>query len=475
MGVQTPIYDFLINYKKTDKVSFHMPGHKESDLFIRYGYGEFLKDLMDYDITEIYGADNLYHAETIIKEGQERYAKLYGSKESFYLINGTTAGILAAILSSVKRGGQLIMARNSHKAVFNALRLGDIQPVYIYPEIIEGFNISGAIEPKEIENTILNNPEAQAVILPSPNYYGVCSDIKSIADMVHRYNKILIVDEAHGAHLKFSDKLPAAAIDSGADIVINSIHKTLASFTQSAVLHVNSERVDIENLKDKLQLVQSTSPSYLLMASLDICAGIMHQDGEKLVDQLADNIDLFYDKVQDIEGLKVMKSEDIGCRFDKTKINIDLTQIGLTGSQVDRLLREEHNIYMELVSTNLVMALTGIGNSKGDFEQLAEALLKIKEKHGTNKRIHTPEIFFEKPEQMALPIETLEQHKEWVPLDASIGSVCATSVIPYPPGIPLICPGERISEKAVEYLKALENTEIKILGLNSKGEIQRVW
>ncbi len=474
MGVSTPIYDFLVNYKKTDTISFHMPGHKESDILMRYGYEDFLKNLINYDITEIYGADNLYHAETIIKEGQERYAKLYGAKESFYLINGTTAGILAAVLSSVKKGGQLIMARNSHKAVFNALRLGDIQPVYIYPEIIKGFNISGPIDPKEIEDTIINNPQAQAVILPSPNYYGVCSDIKSIAKITHQYGKILIVDEAHGAHLKFSDKLPDAAIDSGADIVINSVHKTLTSLTQSAVLHVNSERVDIENLKDKLQLVQSTSPSYLLMASLDICASIMQQDGEKLVDQLAENIDLFYEKVENIQGLKVMKSEDIGCQFDKTKINIDMTQIGLTGSQVDRFLREEHNIYMELVSTNLVMGLTGIGNSKDDFDQLAEALIKIKEKHGTDKEIHTPEIFFEKTEQVAISIQTLEQHKEWVSLDISMGSVCATSVIPYPPGIPLICPGERISETAVKYLKALKDSEIKILGLNEKGEIQRI-
>ncbi|NLK72848.1 MAG: aminotransferase class I/II-fold pyridoxal phosphate-dependent enzyme [Clostridiales bacterium] len=470
--MKTPIYDFLVKHGNKETISFHMPGHKASDIYEKYGYGDFLNNIIRYDITEIYGADNLYKAEGIIKEGEERYARLYGAKASFFLVNGTTTGILAAILSSVKKGGKLIMARNSHKSVFNALRLGEIQPVYIYPEIVEAFNVCGEIDHREIKNAIISNPDAEAVILPSPNYYGICSNIEKIAEIVHEYNKILIVDEAHGAHLKFSDRLPKSAVDSGADIVINSIHKTIASFTQSAVMHVNSERVDIDNIKDKLQIIQSTSPSYLLMASLDISASIMEEDGKNLVNQLVDNIDMFCDKVRSAEGIKIMKQEDIKSSFDKTKINIDMTELGLTGSDVEKILREKYNIYMEMVSANLVMGLSGVGNSKEDFLRLADALIEIKEIYRKNEMINFPPIMFEKNLQVYHPAELVTEHSKWVDLDESIGCVSGSAIIPYPPGVPLICPGEIISKKILNYLIALKKTDVRILGVREDNKVQ---
>ena len=248
-----------------------MPGHKGSGIYADCGYSEFLSRLVDCDITEITGADNLFQTEGIILKTQERYARLYDVARSYLLINGTSGGLIAAILATVKPGGKLIMARNCHKSVFNALTLGNIQPVYAYPDPVPGYDVAGPVNPEEIQELLRQNPDAQAVILPSPNYYGICSDIKKIAAVVHRAGKVLIVDQAHGAHLHFFHKfgagvgMPPSAESCGADIVVDSTHKTLASFTQSAVLNLNSNRVDRYTLEDKLQAIQSTSPSYLLM------------------------------------------------------------------------------------------------------------------------------------------------------------------------------------------------------------------
>jgi lysine decarboxylase len=297
MSVTTSIHDFLLGHAEKDAVSFHMPGHKGSRLYRRFGYQEFLNRIMDCDVTEIAGADNLFQTEGIIKKVQDRYAKLYDCKKSYILINGTSGGNIASILASVNKGKQLIMARNCHKSVFNALTLGGVRPVYAYPEMIEEYGISGAVSPVEIERLIRENPDAEAVIVTSPNYYGVCSDVKAIAEIAHRWGKVLIVDEAHGAHLHFSDALPPSAVQSGADIVVNSTHKTLASFTQSAALHFNTDLVDQYILEDKLQCIQSTSPSYILMASMDIAADILDKHRGELMEEWIGNLNSFYDRI----------------------------------------------------------------------------------------------------------------------------------------------------------------------------------
>ena len=281
--------EFLLQHACKDPVSFHMPGHKGAAIFRKYGYGEFLDNFVDCDVTEIPGADNLFQAEGIIMEAQKKYSRLYQVDHSYLQINGTSGGLIASVLATVKPGRKLIMARNCHKSVFNALMLGGIQPVYAQPELIKEHGIMGAVSPEEIERCIRENPDADAVILPSPNYYGICSDIRKIAEVAHRAGKILIVDQAHGAHLKFfhqlgfGDGMPEAAEDCGADLVVNSIHKTLASLTQSAVLNLKSELVDRYVLEDKLQAIQSTSPSYILMSFLDINADLLADHGREAI------------------------------------------------------------------------------------------------------------------------------------------------------------------------------------------------
>jgi len=500
MSVATPIYEFITNHRKKDPVSFHMPGHKGSRIYRRFGYHEFLDHVMDYDITEIAGADNLFQTEGIIKSVQDHYARLYGCKKSYILINGSSGGNIAAILASVRKGKKLIMARNCHKSVFNALTLGGIRPVYAYPETIEEFGISGAVSPDEIERLIRENPDADAVLITSPNYYGVCSDVRAIAETAHRYGKVLIVDEAHGAHLHFSDELPLSAIQSGADLVINSTHKTLASFTQSAVLHYNTELVDQYLLEDKLQCIQSTSPSYILMTSMDINADILEKHGGVLMKAWTENLTAFYERIAKIPGVRTMGKM---AGLDWTKINLSLGELGINGAQLDKILLDDYNIYIELFTGGWIMAMSGIGNTKDDYDRLADALEDISGK----VRECGPEVFgigtkgcterkddIDSKDGMDREAETkygassghmaglpapprqaelfdIPSVKKRVRLEDSEGMICAASIIPYPPGIPLLCPGERIEADAIAYIRALRDMGEKVIGVNEAGEI----
>ena len=470
MSVTTSIHNFITAHLEKDAVSFHMPGHKGSHLYRRFGYHEFLNRIMDYDITEIPGADNLFQTEGVIKGVQDHYARLYNCKKSYLLINGTSGGNIAAILASVSRGKQLIMARNCHKSVFNALTLGGIRPVYAYPEMIEEFGISGAVSPVEIERLINENPDVEAILITSPNYYGVCSDIKAIAEIAHQYGKILIVDEAHGAHLHFSDDLPPSAIQSGADLVINSTHKTLASFTQSATLHYNTDLVDQYILEDQLQCIQSTSPSYILMSSLDISAQILEKHGNELMKEWIQNLTVFYEKIGRIPGIQTMgKLEGL----DWTKINLSMSELGITGSQLEKILLDDYNIYMELFTGDLVMAMTGIGNTKNDYDRFANALEDI------SRKTRASGLTLNKAEQKAVNLIPPKQAvmfeipavKKRVKLVESEGMICGSSIIPYPPGIPLICPGERIEADAIAYIHAMREMGEKVIGVNEFGEV----
>ena len=463
-----PIISFITSHADKKTVSFHMPGHKGSAIYRKYGYTEFLEKMMDCDITEIIGADNLFQTEGILATAQEEYAKLYGVKRAYMLVNGTSGGVIAAIMASVPKGGKLVMARNSHKAIYNALLLADIQPVYAYPEMIEEYGISGEITAEEISRCLEENPDASAVILPSPNYYGICSDIEKIAEIVHAKGKILIVDQAHGAHLKFfSDcgfaDMPKSAEEQGADVAVNSIHKTLASFTQSAALTFNSDRLDHYTLEDKLQMIQSTSPSYILMGSLDINADIIKNHKEEAFTAWHDALVYFYEEAEKIPGLGVIRNE----KLDFTKINLDMSAYGLSGSQLEHLLMEK-GIYAELTTGNILMCMTGIGNTKEDMEKLLTALKEIAASYplAEGKKQTPPAVLEARFELCAVPAK-----KERVPLEMGAGRICASSIIPYPPGIPFICPGERITEEVITYIKALRDAGEKVIGVNAEGEI----
>lgn len=468
--------DFLLEHAAKEPISFHMPGHKGGKLYEKYGYGAFLQRFMDCDITEIPGADNLFQTEGILRETQRRYAELYEVERSYLLINGTSSGIIAAILASVPEGGQLIMARNCHKSVFNALSLGGIQPAYVYPEIMEEYGILGQVTAAEIERAIQENPQAKAVILPSPNYYGICSNIKEIAHLVHEHGKILIVDQAHGAHLKWLSKKeyggtgPECAEEAGADIVINSIHKTLASFTQSAVLNLNSQSVDRYVLEDKLQAIQSTSPSYLLMASLDISADLIKHHGAELMKHWNESLDHFYGAIRKVPGLRVIEDSAL---LDRSKININTSGLGITAAEMEAALMER-GIFSELTTGNILMLMSGIGNQHSDFQRLVEALEEIQAETGlrgaSKKSVETiGEIGGKMPKKSELfPVP---KNKKRVKLEHAEGMICAASIIPYPPGIPLICPGEKLEKEEIQYISQLRQAGEKVIGVNDAGEV----
>lgn len=461
------IVSFLTKHAEKNAVSFHMPGHKGEAIYRENGYDEFLDKMMNCDITEIHGADNLFQAEGIIRETMNRYKAIYDVRESYLLINGSSAGLVASIMATVPAGGKLIMARNCHKSIFNGLVLAGAQPVYAYPEEAEDYGISGEITPAEIKRCLREHPESSGVILPSPNYYGICSDIRAIADIVHEAGKTLIVDQAHGAHLKFFDKYTKGAVRSaenlGADIVINSIHKTLASFTQTAIVNLCSDRVDKYAVEDKLQLIESTSPSYLLMSSLDINADLLEKRGEALIGTWEENLKYFYRQAGEIPGLRVMEHP----MLDYTKINLDMSAYGIDGQKLEKLLMEK-DIYVELVTGDIVMCMTGIGNKRCDFERLLEALMEITEEREmvTRENAGMQALTVKKPVQRDVPV-----HKERIPLKDAAGRVCAFSIIPYPPGIPLICPGEVIDEEVLAYVAELRSKGEKVMGIDELGRV----
>ena len=462
------IRQFLAEHAALEPVSFHMPGHKGSRIYRENGYGDFLDIIMDCDITEIPGADNLFQTESIIAQTMEKYRQLYDVKKSYLLVNGSSGGLISAVLATVSRGGKLVMARNCHKSIFNALPLGDITPVYAYPQTIEEYGVLGGISAEEIAKCLDENPESEAVLVPSPNYYGICSDIKTIAEEVHRRGKILIVDQAHGAHLKFFSKygagdFPKAAEEQGADIVINSIHKTLASWTQSALLNVCTERVDLNILEDKLQTLESSSPSYPMIATLDISADLLLEKGMNLMCAWAENLDFFYEEAKKIPGLVIMEEASL----DRTKMNIDMSAYGINGNELEELLMEK-GVFLELVTGNIIMCMSGIGNRRCDYERLIEGLKAIaaERKLSGKHRMQQPEALTEKLERTELPKEKL-----YVPIAEAAGRVCATSIIPYPPGVPIACPGEILTAEVLEYVKARRAADEKVIGITADGKV----
>lgn len=498
--------DFLLEHAGLDPVSWHMPGHKGAEIFRRYGYGEFLERFVDCDVTEIPGADNLFQTEGIIKDVQDRYARLYDVDHSYLMINGTSGGILAAMMAAVPAGGRIIMARNCHKSVFNGLVLGGIQPVYAYPSVLGDCDISGPILPEEIERLLEEHPDAGAVILPSPNYYGICSDIRAIADIVHARGKVLIVDQAHGAHLKFFHKfgfgegLPNSAEMDGADITICSIHKTLASLTQSAVLNLQGSRVDRYVLEDKIQAVESTSPSYVLMSFLDINARILEEHGPEVMGAWREHLEYFYAKAGRIPGLRILEPDTPqgtrqGARtaqMDRTKINLDMSACGIDGARLEELLME-HGIFPELYTGNILMLMSGIGNTREHYDRTLAALEDIAAQHehintqtgaageaGAQAAAITGQPAFAEKDNAARglmgitpgKLHPIPQRRRFVDLTDAEGLVCAGSIIPYPPGIPIVCPGEEITAEVIRRCKALRDKGEKVIGVNDHGQVQ---
>lgn len=451
----------LQEYGQSDIYPFHMPGHKRQM--------ELGTDAYRLDITEVEGFDDLHHAQGILREEQARLARYVGAKRSFFLVNGSTCGILTAVSAVVPRGGKLLMARNSHKAAYHALFLRQLQVSYIYPWI-SSFDIQGGIEPEEIARALAEDEEIRAVYVTSPTYDGVVSDIERIADAAHRYGKALIVDEAHGAHFGFHPAFPRSAVSLGADVVIQSVHKTLPAFTQSAVLHLCSDRVQAEALEEFLTIYESSSPSYVLMAGMSRLVPFLQTQGEVRFRALAENLDRFYAASRSLRHLHVIQKEDFGesaaFASDPSKILISTRDCNINGRQLYKRLLEEYHLQLEMYSGEYVTALCSLMDQKEGFERLAAALADI---DGTLRAEQPPEqgfiarMYGERAQAYSIA-EAAEHAHETVALEQSAGRISGEYVYLYPPGIPIIVPGERIDTGFVSGVR-----EIKARGMMPEG------
>ena len=445
---------------------FHMPGHKRQPLDL--GPAE------NMDITEIHDFDNLHHACGILEEAQHRLAELAGADASFYLVNGSTAGLLAAVCSQVGRGKTILAARNCHKAVYHGIFLQELKVGYLYP-MATGFGIQGSIGPEEVKRGLEEYPEAEAVLITSPTYDGVVSDIRAISRLVHAKNKVLIVDEAHGAHFGFSKGFPPKALALGADIVIESLHKTLPSFTQTAAVHVKGDRADVQRLRQYLGIFQTSSPSYLFMGGMDRCSRILKERGGELFEAFEERLDRFYGRAGQLQKLHVMdraqEERDPGIYMrDRSKILISAGAAGLTGQEVMDILRERYRLELEMASGHYATALTGICDTDEGFERLARGLqdldgrlAKETEKKTGGGILSDRELYRPKRQRMKL-WDAWAAEKKAVALEKSPGMISGEFVYLYPPGIPFLVPGEEIPEGLPERIRGLKSRGYEVQG-----------
>ncbi|SET23769.1 arginine decarboxylase [Natronincola peptidivorans] len=470
---ETPLLDRLLQLQNEKLISFHMPGHKNGKIFNKYNYKNFKDCLTNIDTTEILGTDNLHKAKEVIKKAQERASEAFKSEETYFLVNGSTSGIYSMVMAATSPGDKIIVGRNCHQSVINITILGDLAPVYLYPEMDLQQGIALGISPEEVERSLKEHPDAKAVVITYPTYHGLASDLKRIAEIVHQHGKMLLVDEAHGAHLGLSDKLPMTALECGADAVVQSIHKTLPAFTQSSMLHVQGNRIDREKLKFMLRLHQTTSPSYILMASLDLATTIYRDHGKLLMEELLHNIEAFKEKMKNIPKVTVLGSERIGSHFiksmDTTRLWMSMYQNKINGYQLENRLRKEFGIQMELSNLYGVLGMTSIGNDKEDFEKLYEAMAALSKEKGSDEIGGMPFFSYAIPKRAFTPKEALYKKKKKVKLKESIGHISGEYLIPYPPGIPILIPGEVIEEEMVTYVKTMVVRGMEVTGLKDQS------
>ena len=446
------MYNYFEKYNNSGIYPFHMPGHK------RFGNA-----INRFDYTEVEGLDNLYHPNGILAELQNKISRIYGTKQSLLLVNGSTGGILTAITSATDKGDEILVARNCHKSVYNAISLWGLIPHYIQPNVESEINLS--IIPNEVEKVLSANSKIKAVVLTSPTYEGVVSDVESIAKVCHTHNAILIVDEAHGSHMKFSEYFPKSAVDCSADLVIHSTHKTLTSLTGTALLHICSDRVSKEILRKRYQTFQTSSPNYLMMASIDECFNNLLKNGEKLFADYIARLDNFYKINAQLKHLKIWEG-DGSFGFDRGKLIILTNRSNINGSELQSILRNKYNIETEMSALGYIIAMTSINDTDEGFIKLKNALIEIDNGLYLKKSKHTIKLTVPEYKISAYATELLGH--EGVPIEDSVGRISAEYIYAYPPGVPIIVPGELISRKVTESIVTMLQNNINIISESDK-------
>lgn len=481
------LFKELKEYGESDYYPFHMPGHK------RNSDNDFLKEIYQCDITEIDGFDNLHEARGILKETQEHAASLYHSEETYFLINGSTAGILSAVSAVAGRGRKLLVARNCHKAVYHAAFLNHLETEYIYPDVIEEFGISDGIKQQQIESKIREIAEKEGaeenhiseliagIILTSPTYDGILSDVRGIVKTAHRYRIPVIVDQAHGAHFGFHPAFPSNAVADGADLVIHSVHKTLPAPTQTALLHKNGSLASQETLRKYLKIYQSSSPSYLLMAGIDTCMQIVEKEGLKRLDEMLHYRRELTGKAKRLKYINIYPSMAEmpgegrnGFRpgmEEPGRLLISVKGANLTGRQLYDILRETYHLQMEMCAADHVIAILSMMDKKEGFDRLSEALDKIDKwlcDHREYQQIkkEAPFMCWQHQPEIALKLsDAFVAESCYIPLEEAQGRIAADFVSLYPPGIPLLVPGEMVDGQIIQIIKIYSDKGYVVQGI----------
>jgi arginine decarboxylase len=478
---KTPLFDAIVRYANDNKISFHTPGHKHGK-GIPKTFRQFVGEkVFRLDLSVMNEVDSLHEPSTVIKEAQILAAKAYGADYSFFLVNGTTGGNQAMILSTCDPGDKIIIPRNAHKSVISAVILAGAEPIYIMPKIDESSDVILNLTPEQVEEALRQNPDAKAVLITNPTYFGLTTDLEAIADIVHQRDKILLVDEAHGAHLHFHPTLPKSAIDSGADMCVQSTHKHLAALSQGSMLHVKGVRIEILRLKTTLQMLQTTSPSYVILGSLDLSRFQMVREGEKLLGQVIDLCEWARSEINSIPGLSCLTREQVrktpGLDLDVTKLTISTRGLPCTGYDMAKILNSEYGIQTELSDFQNILLFVSIGNGSKDLKKFVAALKKIvvdyKDMFMNQKKRRKVVFPYFVPRKEVNPREALTKLTRKIPFKRSIGKVCAEIVCPYPPGIPVLCPGEVITQEIYSYLMNVLDSGARING-QSDSHLQTI-
>ncbi|MBE9076978.1 aminotransferase class I/II-fold pyridoxal phosphate-dependent enzyme [Romeria aff. gracilis LEGE 07310] len=455
-----PLVEALRHCAIRPNAAFYTPGHKRGRGVSQRHRDLFGASVFTADLPELPELDNLFAPEGVILAAQELAAEAFGAEQTWFLANGSTSGVEAAILATCGPGEKLILPRNAHRSAIAGLILSGAQPVYVTPDYDPDWGLAHSITADAIAQALAQHPDARAVLITSPTYQGICADVEEIAELAHRHALPLIVDEAHGAHFAFHPELPTPALRAGADIVIQSAHKVLSAFTQAALLHAQGSRIDRHRLSQALALTQSSSPSYLLLGSLDAARQQMATEGLDLIAQALTRADRARQRIAQLPGLRVIGPQIMGrtpgcADWDRTRLTVDVSGLGMTGYEADRMLHKDWGVTAELPTLQQLTFIVGWGNDLADMEQLVEALAGLRDR-GSGP-LNLPKTDFTELERSietgCSPRQAFFAPTQILPVADAVGRISAETVCPYPPGIPTLLPGERISAAAIRALQ----------------------
>ncbi|MGA2091157.1 MAG: aminotransferase class I/II-fold pyridoxal phosphate-dependent enzyme [Endomicrobiales bacterium] len=465
---KAPLFETLLAHAKRDVTSFHTPGHKNGNGIDRRLRDYTGRNVYKFDVTVFPEVDSLHDPTGPIRKAQNLMAKAYGVEHSFFLVNGSSVGNMAMFLAACKPGGSVIVSRSSHKSIMSGIIMSGVWPIWIQPKIDQNLDIIFNSSVDEIEEALDRYPESQAVFVTSPTYNGVTTDLVKIAELCHSRGKVLLVDEAHGPHLKFNSSLPMSAVEAGADLCVQSTHKILSALSQGSVLHFNSKLIDVNRVKKVVSMLQTTSPNYLILASLDLARRQAVVSGQAMFDKVIQAAESARRQINQLKKISCFTREEInrlGYDLDVTKLTINVTLTGLSGYQIEDILAKEYNIQVDCADIFNLIAILGIGTDKKDVQKFVDALVDIDKKyqgHQKNWGLQIPSL---STEMVMMPRDVfLTSRIKRVPLSKAAGHISAQTLTPYPPGIPVLIPGERITEEIRDYLMDMSAKDIRVSG-----------